>query len=285
MDVTGGIYQYVSIRNFKETKVKEEILRALSQYAQSCKKLKEEIAMEVLFLDKEAVFQQLNHIAGYQGYMIEAPQYMILLSEKAEGYLENAGYLGQSILLKAQELGVDSCWITINPEGDLKQRLHILSSKEIVGLAAIGYGKPQEKLAANQGDNYSKADIHIVKEQKKHRLDLEEFVYLNQWGSKASSDELESRGLLDAFMAARQAPSALNRQPWRFIVDGGTVVLAVREDDFTNGYERKIDAGIVILYFDMVISAAIMDVYWKLGKPQKEYHVPKEYEIIGYCNL
>ena len=37
------------------------------------------------------------------------------------------------------------------------------------------------------------------------------------------------------------APSSFNRQPWRFIIDGGKVILVVKSDDFSSDYEGKID--------------------------------------------
>ena len=50
---------------------------------------------------------------------------------------------------------------------------------------------------------------------------------MDKWGQAADIEDLETRALLDAFSYARLAPSALNKQPWRFIVDGGKIVLAV----------------------------------------------------------
>jgi len=80
------------------------------------------------------------------------------------------------------------------------------------------------------------------------------------------------------------APSTKNRQPWRFMYDNGIVVLAVRKDESTNEYEEKIDAGIVMLYFKLIVDSTLFNVAWKLGKTEKEYEIPSDYSIVAYCN-
>lgn len=108
---------------------------------------------------------------------------------------------------------------------------------------------------------------------------------MNKWGNNASVDELEERGLLDAFSYARMAPSTLNRQPWRFIIDGGDLILAVKKDGFTSEYEKCIDAGIAMLYFGLIIDTTMFDLNWRFDSPSKEYIIDDNYEIMGYCSI
>ena len=91
--------------------------------------------------------------------------------------------------------------------------------------------------------------------------------------------------MLDAFSFARMAPSTLNRQPWRFIIDGGMVILAVRKDEVASEYEGKIDVGIVMLYFGLIIDTTMFDLKWTLENGNGNYDIPTDYEIIGYCNI
>ena len=81
------------------------------------------------------------------------------------------------------------------------------------------------------------------------------------------------------------APSTLNRQPWRFIIDGGQVVLAVKKDDFTSEYERRIDAGIAMLYFGLIVDITMFDSKWSVDEINKDYKIPSDYDIVGYCNI
>src|SRR5699024_8003455 len=105
---------------------------------------------------------QLDGFAGYHGIMINAPHYVILLSEKKDHYMENAGYVGESIAMKAFDLGVDSCWITFTDSQKVIHRLNIVTGKEVVGILALGYGKKKKPVtlgALKIGDNYSQADM------------------------------------------------------------------------------------------------------------------------------
>ncbi|WP_297134879.1 nitroreductase family protein, partial [Terrisporobacter sp.] len=117
------------------------------------------------------------------------------------------------------------------------------------------------------------------------RLGVEEIVYMNEWGNNANVSELEERYLLEAFTYARMAPSSLNRQPWRFIIDGGNIVLAVKKDGFASDYEASIDTGIAMLYFSLIIDTTMFDLKCNVGNIDKDYKIPDDYEVVGYCSI
>lgn len=150
--------------------------------------------------DNKDSYEKLNNIAEYKGYMIDAPHYVIILSDAKNGYIENSGYMGE-------------------------------------------------------------------------------------WWKNENVIELDERGLLDAFSYARMAPSSLNRQPWRFIIDGVNIVLAVKKDDFTSDYEGSIDTGIAMLYFSLILDTTMLDLQWNVGSVDKDYKIPDDYEIVGYCSI
>jgi len=81
------------------------------------------------------------------------------------------------------------------------------------------------------------------------------------------------------------APSALNKQPWRFIVDGGKVVLAIDSEDYRGSYLNKIDAGIVMLYFGVILDVTMFDSKWGFDNLDKDYGIPANYTVVGYCNI
>ncbi|WP_422395153.1 nitroreductase family protein [Paraclostridium sordellii] len=108
------------------------------------------------------------------------------------------------------DLGIDSCWVTFKESSLIKEKLEILSDKEVTAIIALGYGDTIKTKSATSDSS---------------RLGVEKIVYLDKWGENATIELLEfKRGLLDAFSFARMAPSTLNRQPWRFIIDGGKVI-------------------------------------------------------------
>jgi len=287
MDYKNLIPKMKSVRNYKKTEVSQQIIKELKHFYEKGRKLVDEIEIEVFVKDKAEVFEQLECVAGYKENMIEAPQYIIILSDERDYYIENTGYIGQNLMLKAHELGVDSCWITFKNDDEIKKKLMMNSNKKLAAIIAIGYDNNKIKIFndANIGFNPSKADIKIVEDNISARLGAEDVVFMNKWGNSADADDLSSRGLLDGFNYARLAPSTLNRQPWRFILDDNMVVLAIRNDENINNYEGKVDTGIVMLYFESIIDATLFDATWIMGKPDKAFNIPDDFLIVGYCNI
>ncbi len=110
----------------------------------------------------------------------KAPHYLLIYSEKADGYLTNAGFLLQQADLFAASLGLSSCWLGMAKAVEpAKDGLHF-----VIMLA----------LGAAQGDPY--------------RADASEF-------SRKPLSEISS-GQDERLEAARLAPSATNSQPWYF---------------------------------------------------------------------
>jgi len=61
--------------------------------------------------------------------------------------------------------------------------------------------------------------------------------------------------------------------------------LTVRKDDSTGTYEEEIDAGIVMLYFEAIVDTTLTDITWTLNVPEKNYNIPNNYAVVGYCNI
>jgi len=287
MDYKNLIPKIKSVRDYKKDLIKPQILDSIKSFYENERRLVGNIAIEIMIKDREDVFEQLKGVAGYKENMIDAPHYLIVISNENDYYIENTGYICENIMLKALELGVGSCWITFKDGEEIKRKLGINSDKKVTALIALGYDNNKIKIVYDNVSEYnpSKADIRIVEDNTSHRLDIEEVVYMGQWGNRATADDLSNRGILDGFTYARLAPSTLNRQPWRFIIDDGIVVLAVRNDDCINNYENKIDTGIIMLFFESIIDATLFDVEWNLEKPEKEYNIPNDYSIVGYCSI
>lgn len=258
-----------SVREFKEKAIEAECFNEIESYIKKSKRLLPEVNIELKIFDSRETYEKLKNVAGYNGHMIKAPSYAVILSDVKQGYIENSGYIGERLILKARDLDIDSCWVTFNDSDIIKEKLDISSNKEVTAIIALGYG----------------IDKNIKNKSGSERLGVEKIVYMDKWGINTSIDELEERGLLDAFSYARMAPSTLNRQPWRFIIDGGKIILAVKKDDFTSNYERVIDAGIAMLYFGLIIDTTLFDLKWNLDKIDKDYNIPEDYEVIGYCSI
>ncbi|NYB73307.1 nitroreductase family protein [Sedimentibacter hydroxybenzoicus DSM 7310] len=285
MEYKDIISRIKSVRNYKEDTVSPEILEQLKADFEKGKRLIDDIQLEVMLKNKDEVYGNLKNIAGYNDLMIEAPHYLIFLSEDKGHYIENTGYAVQNIMLKAFESGVGSCWITIKDGEAIKEKLNINSDKKLSAIIALGYDDNKNKVLYENVSEYnpSRAEVEIVEDNVSERMRVRDLVYLGKWGEDADPDELARVGLLDAFFYARLAPSTKNRQPWRFIYDNGTVVLTLRKDENVNEYEQKVDTGIVMLYFKLIVDSTLFNLEWKFGNPDKDYEISSDYEIVAYC--
>lgn len=285
MNYKDTIASIKSIRDYKKEEVSLQKLDQLKDYFDKGKRLFEDINIEVLLKNKSDVYDNLKDSAGYNDRMIEAPHYMIFLSEEKDHYIENTGYAAEDIMLKAWELGIGSCWITFKDGEDLKKKLNIQSDKKVTALISLGFDDNKNKVIYETvyEHNPTKTEVKIIEDNVSDRLGIRDVVFMKKWGENADPDELTNMGLLEAFVSARRAPSTKNRQPWRFIVDGGTIVLALRSDSYADGYEEKIDTGVIMLYFEAIIDSTLFDMKWNLGKTEKNYEVPADYKIVGYC--
>ncbi len=51
--------------------------------------------------------------------------------------------------------------------------------------------------------------------------------------------------------AARLAPSAVNRQPWRFQIEANSVTISVDSEKNTYNIPKRLDCGIAMLHFEL----------------------------------
>lgn len=273
-----------SIRSFKKIGVSENQKKEINRYFENSKHLVPQIDVELLELDSDRR-PALENCVGYQGLVIGAPYYLILMSEIKDGYLENAGYICEELILKLTDMGLDNCWLTIQDKELLKKNLGHQSDKVPVSVIAYGYGKPERDavrldIKSPSDVKFNARDGHVAP-----KIKVEEMVYLETWGKETHvEDELADKGLQNAFYAASLAPAFLNRQPYRMIWDGHTVVLVSIKDSMTDEFNDKLNCGAVMRNFAAVLSERrTHDTKWILQEPDKKYELPNEARIVGYC--
>ncbi len=274
-----------SVREYKNKELSTNLLEEIKQMGESCERLIKDIKVKCEVVEnKDGLSEKLNGVCGYKGIMIDAPYYLLVYSEEKSYYLENAGYVGELMSLKMFEKEVDSCFITFSDGKKVSEIIGIDTELSLSAILGFGYGKNARKIFSltKTGGNYSKAKFGLEGDDNE-KFALTELVYDKEWGKEADYDMLKNRMLDVPLFYSRLAPSSYNRQPWRFILDKGTLVLALEQG--SSDYNDSVDAGIQMLYFDLVISETLMDITWNMGKPEKQYIVPDNYEIVAYTNI
>lgn len=285
MDYKKLILQRRSTRDFEDRRVDVERLRQIEDYFTTCMRLLPDLKVSLFVATPDV--QRLAGVAGYGGLLIRAPHYLVLSSESAAAEAENAGYIGSDLSLYLTACGLDHCWLTIRDFASAKQAFGLDSALKVAAVLAFGYGRPQAKHFRLDIENESRVDVIRQQAHAAPKVPLDEFVYDRAWGQERYiSDVTDEIDLKAAFIAASIAPSYLNRQPYRMIWDGSTVVLASQHDSQTEPYDAKLGLGIVMQHFSAVLSRYRPTIpQWVIGPPEKSYALPPDCQAAAWCQV
>lgn len=274
-----------SIREFKKKELEQEKLNEIAESFDKLHKLLPDIAVELQIRTGDVMYR-MEGVTGYRGKSFMAPAYLILLSEKADYYVENAGYIAEDLCLKLTEMGLSHCWLTANDSEAAKRAAQIDSDKEALVVIACGYGK-QER-TKKRLDILNPSNV-LFKERAGHiapKIAQEELVYQDKWGIPVDWDAQIIDPLLDqSFYAASLAPSFLNRQPYRYVLKGNQVILCAKREEMTSTVDTLLDIGATMLNFDAIASQQDW-IDWEMGAPSdiEAIGIPEEYKAVAYYN-
>ena len=129
------IRQRHSVRQYLDKPIPEETRQKLNAYAEE---LNQAGRLHIqIFYDEPACFS--SRLAHY-GRFENANNYVVMAGKKAPDLEERCGYYGELLVLKAQELGLNTCWAALT-HGKSKAVLGA-DEKEVI-VISLGYGKTQ----------------------------------------------------------------------------------------------------------------------------------------------
>ena len=230
----------------------------------------------------------LEGAAGYNQFLVGAPQYLVLLSEKHELAEVNAGYVMQDILLKLADMELDSCWLTFTDSDDVKSVLGIDSPKNVVAIAAFGYGKKVVRRLRLNIRSMSNVDLVAKHRYMEPKRSVEDMAFLNTWGNTRGLDQyigFFDDMLWEAIYAASLSPSYLNRQAYGFLLQEGVVSLVSRPDPYNTKIDGDLSLGIVLLHFGAVAEELAGKLNWRFGLDAESPDLPEGHRVIASCSL
>ncbi|WP_066497340.1 nitroreductase family protein [Abyssisolibacter fermentans] len=186
-------------------------------------KLYDNIGVDIKLIDStDNIMSSYRMVTDFIGE-VKAPYYLVLSSQKKEGYLYNIGYIGEEIILEFTKLGIGTCWVGSPVSYDkLYKEVNFKDGYEFVILIAFGY--PDDNEVSKIKKRLHKDDIVFKGEIKKELMTIMDIV--------------------------KMAPSSLNSQPWRIHVDNNTWHIYMKKGNtITNSslhQLNKIDMGIAI---------------------------------------
>ena len=268
MNYAALIQNRKSARAFQEKSVSEWTLGQVKNHYQSfVRRLIPEIGTE-LYIFGTAAREALEGAAGYNKFLVGAPQYLVLLSENHPQAHLNAGFVMEDMILKLTDLGLDSCWVTYTDSALVKEALGIGSGLEVAAIAAFGYGvKTTRRLRLNIR-SMSDIDISAKRQYFEPKRSVSDLVHMGTWGSREGLDSaigFYDDMLWESFYAASLAPSYLNRQAYGFLMEPGRVTLVSTPDAYNTPIDADLSLGIVLHHFTAVSEDWAGKLRWDLA--------------------
>jgi len=171
-------------------------------------------------------------VGQYFFKVTEAPYYIAFIGDTNTPNVQaSTGYIGEGVILEATALGLNTCWIGgfFKRESVMKQ-IHLKDDEQILAISPIGYSKEESDRVGNSAKKY-------------RRKDLTELII--------SQESKKGKWIYPALETARLAPSAANRQPWRFTINGDSITISSNSKREGFGVSRRLDCGIAMLHLEL----------------------------------
>lgn len=288
MNYSAMIQNRKSVRAFTDKKIPHTVVEEVkAYYEKSVKRLIPDLETE-LYLFCDDVKAALEGAAGYNNFLVGAPQYLVLLSAENDLTEMNAGFIMEDLVLNLTDMGLNTCWFTFTDSELVKESLGIESELVVAAIVAFGYGVKTTKRLRLNIKSMSNVDIKAKRHYVEPKRDLHDMVFLNTWGNTYKLDDyigFFDDMLWESFYAASLSPSYLNRQAYGFVIHDGSITLVRRPDEYTTEIDGKLSLGIVLLHFTSVAENWAGRVHWHFGKNAVDLQLPEGHEVIASCTL
>ena len=288
MNYSALIQNRKSAREFTDREVTFAQMESIQNYYyNSARRLLPEIRTELYAFGPDSG-AALEGAAGYNQFLVGAPQYLVLLSEKHDLAGINAGFLMQDLLLKLADMGLDSCWVTFTDSDDIKGVLGIDSHKDVMAIAAFGYAKKVVRRLRLNLRSMSDVDLVAKHRYMEPKRSVSDMAFLDSWGNTDGLDRyigFFDDMLWEALFAASLAPSYLNRQAYGFVLREGTISLVSRPDVYNTKIDGDLSLGIVLLHFTAVAEELTGKISWRFGLDSEALELPEGHRVIASCSL
>lgn len=288
MNYSALIQNRRSVREFTDKQVPFSMLEEIGAYFKnSVRRLIPELKTQLYFFGTETR-GALEGAAGYNQFLVGAPQYLVLMSEKHDLAYLNAGYIMEDLILKLTDMDLDSCWMTFADPGDVKDSLGIESDLNVAAIAAFGYGKKTAKRMRLNIRSMSDVDQVAKHRYMEPKRSVKDLAFLNTWGNNRSLEDyigFFDDMLWEALYAASLAPSYLNRQAYGFLLRSGSVSLVRRPDPYNTRIDADLSLGIVLHHFTSVAENWAGRIRWNFDPAGEQVELPEGHRLVATSAL
>lgn len=211
MDLMEAMKERHSVRQYTDQTLDEEVIRLLTEEIDACN---QESGLHIQLVKNEP--KAFDGFMAHYGKFSGVTNYIAMVGKKGPALEETCGYYGERLVLKAQQLGLNTCWVAMTYSKG-KAVFSTAPGEKLCIVIALGYGenqgiahksKPFEKIASAEGQ-------------------------IPSWFRSGAE-------------AALLAPTAMNQQKFKFELHGSQVTAKAGL-----GFYSKIDLGIAKYHFEI----------------------------------
>lgn len=215
--------------------------------------------------------KEIKGLIGDYGKTIRAPHYFVLASREGDGFLTDAGFRFEQMVLEATQRGLGTCWVGLMfKESSLRAFLGLDEGWRVIALTPIGHA----------ADPTFVSRVLRSLARSATRKPIEQIFFWQRHGAALPSSVLADGRISRILDATRWAPSWMNKQPWFFIFTGREVLVYKKKRQNREGKDyHLLDCGIAMAHLHLAARDAGFDGRWELGK----FEVPEmpDAEPIG----
>ena len=217
MELLDIMKQRHSVRQYTNRAIEPEKRVVLGELIEKINK-EAKLHIQIIYDEPKCFDSMMAHYGKFTG----VSNYIALIGEKSATLEEKLGYYGEQIVLEAQKLGLNTCWVAMT-HGKSKETIG--KGEKQVCLISIGYG-------CTSGVSHKSKPLSDV---CNYREDMPEWF-------------------LKGVEAALLAPTAMNQQKFYFeLLSDGKV-----KADCGRGFYTKLDIGIVKYHFEIFAGKVLL---------------------------
>ena len=211
MDLLEAIERRHSVRAYESREIETGAKEALLSLINTCN-AESGLHIQLVLNEPKAFDCFLAHYGRFRN----VTNYIAMVGKDDAELDEKCGYYGEKIVLRAQQLELNTCWVGLT-YSKTKMAFQVDEGEKLCLVIAIGYG-------ATQGNSHKIKQAHEV----------------------MSLDRKAPAWFKRGIHAALLAPTAINQQKFTFILKGDTVTAKAGV-----GFYSKVDLGIVKYHFEL----------------------------------
>ncbi len=200
-----------SVRQYKNRPLNAEIISALQTEIESCNK-ESGLHIQLVTNEPKAFDSFMAHYGNFSG----VTNYIAMIGKKGADLDEKCGYYGERLVLRAQQLGLNTCWVAMTYT-KIKSAFSIEPGEKLCIVISVGYGETEG--AAHKSKSFEEV---------------------------AKAEEQVPDWFKNGVNAALLAPTAMNQQKFQFTLHGSQVSAKAGI-----GFYTKIDLGIAKYHFEI----------------------------------